>query len=115
MKTPKIVTKEWLAARIAADQTGHVVGRALVAIFNNQTREERYDNVTKHNNGIGFTGPDARAGCIVAKYFLKHGHLEPWQINIWTKPDKRGLPRIVKYADQLNQIATNKLMEHERA
>lgn len=109
MKPQKLVTKEWFAAKIAANPS-HTIGRALVAIFNEQTTEERSDNVTKFHNGVGFAKPDARVGAIAAKSFLKNGKLEPWQLNIWLRPNAQGLPRIVKYAEQLNNIANSKLL-----
>jgi len=103
----KIVTKEWLMAKIAANPT-KVIGRALVAIFQNQTEAEKSSNVVKFQNGIGFTQADARTGSLSAKYFLKHGTLEEWQLKIWLGSNKKGQPRIVKYANQLNAIANSK-------
>jgi len=106
----KLVTKEWLANKIASNPEV-VIGRALVAIFNNQLSEEQNSNVTRFSNGIGFTQADARCGSISAKFYLKHGKLEEWQIKVWMKPNKHGLPRIVKYAEQLNKIANAKLVQ----
>lgn len=111
MKQLKIVTKEWLVAKIAANPS-HTIGRALVALFNEQTNEEKSDNITKFRNGAGFAKPDARVGAIAAKTFLKNGKLEDWQLRVWMKPNKQNLPRIVKYADQLNEIANRKLLNH---
>lgn len=99
-----VVTKDWLSAKIAENPT-KVIGRALVAIFNRQTADERNRNTTQNNNGVGFTQGDARIGCIGAKYFLKHGTLEDWQLKIWLMPNGKGQPRIVKYSNQLNEIA----------
>lgn len=107
----KLVTKQWLADKIAIDPS-YTIGRALVAIFNEQTMEERSDNTTKFRNGVGFAKPDARIGAIAAKTFLKNGKLELWQLNIWLRPNAQGLPRIVKYAEQLNNITNAKLMNH---
>lgn len=106
-----LVTKEWLTAKIA-EKPELIIGRALVAIFNNQTAEEQSSNVTKFNNGVGFTQSDARIGAITAKYYLKHKTLLDWQVRNWCKPNKKGDPRIVKYAGQLDQIAKRKLMQH---
>lgn len=102
----KIVTKEWLAAKVAANPS-HVIGRALLAIYNNQTAQEQSFTSTVQRNGIGFSKPDARIGSIGARMF-KAKKLEPWVIAIWQKPAKDGLPRICKYADQLNMIANAK-------
>lgn len=111
MKLLQLVTKEWLAAKIAVNPS-HTIGRALVALFNEQTLEERADNVTKFRNGAGFAKPDARIGAIAAKTFLKNGKLEDWQLKIWLRPNKDNLPRIVKYVEQLNGIANRKFVNH---
>jgi len=104
----KIVTKEYLIRELGIRPI-EVIGRTLVAIFKNQTQEERSNNVTRFHNGIGFTGTDGRIGAITAKYYLKHGTLLDWQIRNWTLPNRKGTPRIVKYADQLDKIAKQKL------
>jgi hypothetical protein len=102
------VTKEWLAAKVTANPS-KTIGRALLAIYErNQTFQEQSATVTKLKNGIGFSKPDARIGSIGARQFRKYGRIAEWQINIWTKPDKKGYPRICKYADQLNTIAQAK-------
>ena len=75
MNEPKLVTKEWLAAKIAADPS-HTIGRALVALFHQQTADEQQQNTTRFRNGAGFSKPDARIGAIAAKTFLKNGKLE---------------------------------------
>ena len=103
----KIVTKDWLRAKLETNPT-LVIGRALVAIFNNQTSQEKAGNTVTFLNGVGFTQSDARIGSLGAKYFLKHGRLEDWQIKIWAGLNKRGEPRILKYAGQLNMIANAK-------
>ena len=84
------------------------IGRALVVLFNNQTEDEKQVNDTNQNNGIGFTGADAHSGCISAKYFLKHGTLQDWQIERWTKRNRHGQMRIAKYWRQLDRAAQQK-------
>ena len=85
----------------------HVIGRALVALFEHQTRDEKAVNHTQHHNFVGFSSSDARDGSITAKYYLKHKTLLPWQIDNWMK-DFRGFPRITKYVRQLNRAAEAK-------
>ena len=104
----QIVTKQYLSEKLEQDPV-KLIGRALVAIFNHQTEEEQQANTTTFKNGIGFTGYDGRIGALGAKYYLKHKTLEPWQIKIWTKPDKKGNAKITRYAGQLNRIAIQKL------
>lgn len=86
----------------------HVVGRALVAIFNRQTEDEKNTNNTNRNNTIGFNGPDARSGSLTAKSYLKNNTLQDWQIDQWLKEDRTGYPRLCKYHRQLNEIAIQK-------
>lgn len=85
-----------------------LIGRALVVLFNNQTKDERDVNNTHYHNGIGFRGTDARSGCITAKYYLKHKNLLPWQVEMWMKPNKKGDMRIAKYWKQINAAAVEK-------
>jgi hypothetical protein len=82
-----------------------VIGRALVVLLNNQTRDEQANNTTTQDNGIGFTGADARSGSITAKYFIKHHSLQDWMVEKWTKPNRNGIPRLAKYHAQLNAAA----------
>ena len=100
----KIVTKEKLMVWVERDPI-NTIGRALVAIFNNQLPQEQASNNTVFKNGIGFTGADGRIGALGAKYYLKHRTLEDWQLRIWLGLNSKGQPRIVKYAEQLNQVA----------
>lgn len=106
-----MVTRESLAAMVAREDNEYVVrvvGRALVAIFNNQTKDEKSANTAAVFNSIGFTGADAKSGSITAKYYLKHGTLLDWQVAKWIAPAKNGFPKICKYARQLDEIARAK-------
>lgn len=107
-----IVTKESLVAMLAAadvQKKALIVGRALVVLFNNQTAVEQSNNVTQNLNNIGFTGADARSGCLAAKSFLKNKTLQDWQVAMWLKPNKNGTPRIAKYHAQLDAAAQLKV------
>ena len=106
-----IVTKDTLrnmlneadSARKAA-----IIGRALVVLFERQTEAERMANTTNNLNSIGFASCDAKAGCLSAKYFLRHRTLLDWQVEKWMRTDRTGYPRICKYARQLNEAAEQK-------
>jgi hypothetical protein len=109
-KIHKIVTRESMATMLAKDNSLYVqtvIGRALVAIFNRQTRSEKAVNDVREHNTVGFSGADAKGGSITAKYWLKHRKLEPWMVKKWTE-NSRGFPRICKYHKQLNEIAMEK-------
>lgn len=102
-----IVTKSWLKAKVE-ENPSLVIGRALVALFQRQTSEEKNSNGTKFKNGVGFSANDARIGTLAAKYYLKHGTLLEWQLKPWLKI-VNDYPRITKYTKQLNEIANEKL------
>lgn len=109
MNTPNkpAVTKEWLAAKIKKNPN-RVIGRALLAIYKNQTFSEQSSSSTIVQNGIGFCKPDARVGGIGARMYKATGRLDQWCIDVWMRPAKDGYPRICKYADQLSNIAEDK-------
>ncbi len=103
-----IVTRASLIELLRNDEMRpHVIGRALVVLFRNQTQDEQRTNDTKVNNNIGFCGSDAKSGSITAKYYLKHKTLLPWQVEAWMRP-AHGFPRITKYVKQLNHAAIAK-------
>ena len=103
-----LVTRDSLHALIERKPI-ETIGRALVAIFKTgQTDAERSSNTTDVDNGIGFSGADARGASITAKYFIKYGTLQAWQVEQWTRVAKNGYPRLCKYAKQLNAIAVSK-------
>ena len=106
-----IVTKQSLTKMLedaSQPKRALIIGRALVVLFNNQTASEQSSNVTNNQNNIGFTGADARSGCLSAKSFLKNKTLAEWQVDMWMKPGKSGSPRIAKYHAQLNAAAEMK-------
>lgn len=106
-----IVTRESLRKMLevsSPDRKAKIVGRACLVLFKRQTEAEKADNDTKVTNMRGFCAQDARSGSITAKYFIKHGTLQEWQVEKWTKTDVRGTPRIVKYWRQLDEEANEK-------
>jgi hypothetical protein len=100
------VTREYIADRIALnDRLDQFIGRALLVLFKRQTEGEKQANTTNVHNAVGFTPADAVSGCIGAKYFLKHGKMEQWQIDKWIRPNAKGVARIAKYWRQLDEAA----------
>ena len=109
--TDMTVTKASLTDMImtASDEKrAHVIGRACVALFKYQTAAEQATNDTRLDNGEGFTSADALSGSLTAKYYLKHKTLQSWQVDRWTKLNKRGDMRIAKYWAQLARAAEEK-------
>ncbi len=106
-----IVTHDTIKRMLANPNRNYVetvIGRALLALLDRQTEDEKRAADTRVWNAIGFSGADAKSGTLTAKYFAKHGHLLDWQIAKWTKKAKNGYPRLCKYAKQLNEIAMEK-------
>jgi hypothetical protein len=111
-KPQTIVTKEWLAEAITKNPV-RVIGRALLAIYNNQTASEQESTATIFKNGLGFCKPDSRVGSIGARMYKSKSHLDPWLVTYWSKLQRNGFPKVCKYADQLNDIAIAKLQAGE--
>lgn len=51
------------------------VERAIVVLYNRQTNDEKRDKNTRHRNGRGFNGADARIGSYLAEWILKGNRL----------------------------------------
>ena len=74
------------------------VCKAVVAIWNKQTEDEKIVDATREHNGIGFNGADATFMSSLAKQFVDRGFLTPRQITYARK-------KIMKYSGQLEKIA----------
>ena len=92
----------------------HLIGKALVALFERQTADEQSANTTNKHNSVGFAGCDAKSGSLTAKFYIKHKRLEQWMVDNWIRLNtKNGYPRICKYHRQLNEVAYMKHQENE--
>lgn len=106
-----LVTRDSIRALLSSSNPKLVeatIGRALVVLLNRQTLSESQSNQTEVNNMIGFTGADAKSGSLTAKYWLKHGTLQDWQVQRWTRVGASGYPRLAKYWKQLDNAAKMK-------
>lgn len=85
------------------------VERALLALLERQTEDERNSESTRHTNNRGFTQADAPKFTSMAKWVRRGGHLSPRQL-AWLRNGKseRYPSRIGKYAGQLLIIAQEK-------
>jgi hypothetical protein len=108
-----LVTRDSLKALLESENrlfVETVIGRALCVLLDRQTDSEQECAGTHTDNGVGFTGADAFSGTLTAKYFLKHKNLGgSWRADKWLKPNKKGYPRLCKYAGQLNEAAEMKM------
>lgn len=78
------------------------VERAIVALYQRQTAAERAEGVTAERNGVGFDGSDAYTFSFVAERLAEGTHLRAETL-------ERYLPRVLKYCNQLAQIANEAL------
>jgi hypothetical protein len=74
--------------------------RAILAIFERQTRDEQNTENTHWNNNVGFSAADAHRLSYYAKWILSGKHLNGRHLDIARK-------RIIKYRKQLTQIANS--------
>lgn len=82
--------------------------KALVRLYDRQTRDEQEMEQTNHSNGKGFTGCDAKILTSLAKQYVAKKFLTPNQMVV--------LMRIIpKYARQLvlNSIDTGKIRKEK--
>lgn len=86
----------------------HAVGRAIVALDNEQTESERQTKEVLRNNQKGFTPADAYMGTSMAAWYTENKFLSKKQLEYWRKPNAQGIPRICKYWKQLQKIAMEK-------
>ena len=82
------------------------VERAILRVYDKQTRSEQIRQATTEYNGVGFTGFDAKMFCSFAQWLTRRpgNHLTPKQLAYARKLDRRGNSRIGKYAGQLLKI-----------
>lgn len=110
-KAAALVTKSSLQTLIdnaSPEMRVHIVGKALVGLFDRQTADEKAVNATTKSNSMGFTGSDAKSGSLTARTYLKNKSLQAWQVEKWLKKNEDGFSRITKYHKQLNEIAIRK-------
>lgn len=92
-------TKE--AVKALLDANPLAVERAIVAIYQRQTADERASGVTRWKNGIGFAAVDANRGAYMARWILGGKHLS----GKWLE---KGRHVACRYVRQLADIANEK-------
>lgn len=109
MKKQKIVTKESLRSLIYnPEKQNKAIGKALVALFNNQTNHEKIFNTVETRNKRGFSASDANRGTKDAKFYIENGFLDKSTVDYWMTKDITKTERIAKYHRQLNDTAIRK-------
>jgi len=77
------------------------VERAVVAIYDRQTADEKASDSTNHDNNVGFQACDARRGSYWARLIKGGHHLYPDRL-------AKARKMAVKYRRQLVDIANSK-------
>ena len=82
------------------------VEKALVAIYDRQTRDEKMSEDTLHHNGVGFSGAHAKRGTYFARWVLSGRHLTGHHL-------ARARSIVLHYTKQLAHIANVKAAKKE--
>jgi hypothetical protein len=103
----KSYTKEEIKEKLATSDRWLVHG--LIAVYQYQTESEKVDQMTKHENGVGFSGCDAKILTSMAEFALKRKSNGVPIENVLTEKQLVIVRRkMLKYAGQLYRIAENK-------
>lgn len=97
------MTKTWTKEDITSmlRQSDKAVARGVIAIYRRQTEDEKAVGETKHDNGVGFNGADARYLSYCARWAMKTGKLTGRHL-------EKARKAMMKYAGQLAQIANER-------
>jgi len=98
METKILWTEEKIVHLLT--NNNEAVARALVAIYNRQTQDEKSAENTHWRNNIGFSGADAHLGTYYAKWVLKGRQLSGKHL-------EKARQMALKYRRQLLSIANN--------
>jgi hypothetical protein len=99
-KKMKNWTAEEIKHKLETDQKW--LERAIVAIYNKQTADEKNSEETKYHNGVGFSGADAHLLTYCAHWILSGKSLSGKYLALAKK-------KMVKYAKQLETISKEKV------
>ncbi len=95
----KVWTEESITELL--NNNNKAVEKAIVAIYNRQTEDEKSASDTKHSNGVGFSGADAHTGSYYAKWILSGRNLTGNHL-------AKGRKIAIKYRGQLLTIIADK-------
>lgn len=108
---PKISwTKERIQGLISANALA--LERALLVVYENQTLDEKRAGDTAHDNGVGFTGSDARFLSSVAAWVQRSTYREGYRLTPGQR--ERVLPLMLKYWRQVQREIVRKEEIKER-
>lgn len=116
---PTATKKDRRAAIVdAIDRSDVFVERAILAIYERQTADEKDVGVTCHDNGVGFSGCHSEIGSSFAEQILanKYGNddgrrLSPKQMAIARKIARRYSRQLIEIADERSATPTGPAVE----
>jgi hypothetical protein len=100
------VTADTIREKLLTDDRW--LARALVALNERQTADERREETVKYRNDRGFRPAHAKRGTGMAQFYLRTGFLTPRQIAWWRARTESGKTRIEIYASQLAKVVEEK-------
>lgn len=92
----KVWTEETITALLSSNNKA--VERAILAIYNRQTQDEKACQTTRHSNSVGFSGADAATGSYYAQWVKRGNRLTGKHLD-------RARKMAIKYRKQLLTIA----------
>lgn len=87
------------------DRSNRAVERAIVAIYNRQTEDEKSSGTTTHSNGRGFSGAHAELGTYYAKWILSGRSLTGHHLEKARRMSKRYVAQLLEEAQQKFSVA----------
>lgn len=93
-------TAEFIKDKIFTDNLW--LFRAVLAIYKLQTQDEKRKGFTRHNNNVGFNGPDSVFLSSIAELITLNRSLSEKQIYVTKK-------KMIKYCGQLAKIANKEI------
>ena len=97
MSTTKVQLKTFVKGKLATDVKWQT--KALLAIYDFQTRDEQEQQTTNKYNGVGFTGSDAKILSSMATFFQKRNYLSPKQLDILARKMPKYWAQIINISD----------------
>ena len=101
MSETTAATAAWTPEAIKAllDRSDKAVERAILAIYDRQTRDEQSREETRHRNGVGFAACHGHLGSYYARWILAGRHLTGKHLD-------KARRMVRHYTGQLCEIAT---------
>lgn len=81
------------------DKSDLAVEKAILCVFRNQTEDEKASHSTKHHNGRGFNGRDARYGTYLAQWLIRGNRLNGKHLDSGRKMARRYVGQLVGAAN----------------